>query len=128
MVLPISRSVHVSEVITEIKEARINFCPFVIELEIISFASCHRVRTSVQLQRQLSISFWSRIFEIDFTARFFVQLLYHGYITKAIYFKIHQRHNFNVVDFLLKILPHCDINQFPILLEIYNDISITIRI
>lgn len=45
MVQPISRSVHVPELITEIKEARINFCAFVIEQEIIPFASCHRACT-----------------------------------------------------------------------------------
>jgi len=45
-----------TEVITEIKEDTNKFLPFC-KLEIISFASCHRVRTSVQLQRQLSISF-----------------------------------------------------------------------
>lgn len=124
MALPISRSVHVSEVIIEIKEARINFCPFVIELEIISFASCHRVRVSIQLQRQLSISFWSRIFEIDFTARSLYNccatvILQKPYALKFIVVKILTSRIFCSRFYLIAVLNFQYYSK-------YNDISIAI--
>lgn len=50
----------------------------------------------------------------------FVQLLCNGYITKAISFEIHCRYNFNVANFLFKILSYWDVNRFSIKFEIWR--------